>query len=128
MIAGRIGSVRSLIVIALALIGNCPVTAQPRGSPIKVEVAAGKLNAHCGSGGSPLDRSPVRLTLRCVSLRGLIRLAYNIRRETLSSRRIEVMGVLAIMKRASGRSKPCVAAPGKSRASAATISPGNRGR
>ena len=56
------------------------------------EVASVKPSSDCSAVGVPMDTSPGRLALRCVTLRGLIGAASAVVGDRLSARRIEVLG------------------------------------
>jgi uncharacterized protein (TIGR03435 family) len=67
--------------------------AQPAPVSSAFEVASIKVNNNCDGGGFPGGASHGSLNLKCISLRGLIRMAYSsFSAQGLTSRRFEVLG------------------------------------
>jgi uncharacterized protein (TIGR03435 family) len=79
------------VIAGLLHAPQCRAQPIPQPSPA-FEVASVKPGANCDSGG-PGGTSPGRLNLSCISLRGLIRMAYSaFAGEAMNARRVDVLG------------------------------------
>jgi uncharacterized protein (TIGR03435 family) len=81
------------ILNAPAIRAQPPQVAPSTAAAPAFEVASVKLSTNCDSGGGRSGQSPVSFNLPCVSLRGLIRVAYSVQAgANFPSRRVDVLG------------------------------------